>query len=75
MYTGLDVKYPLFLSDFTEPLISSIDFENYTNNKIFGGSQVVPCEQKDRLTNMKKLIVAFRNFTNAPENNLCTFGC
>jgi len=27
--------------------------------------------QADRQTNMKKLVVAFRNFANAPKNNSC----
>ena len=31
------------------------------------GSRVVPREQKDRETDMNKLIIAFRNFANAPK--------
>jgi hypothetical protein len=30
------------------------------------GSRVVPCGQTDRQTDVTKLIVAFRNFANAP---------
>jgi hypothetical protein len=32
------------------------------------GIEVVPCGPWDRNTDMKKLIVAFRNFENAPKN-------
>ena len=31
------------------------------------GSRVVPCGRTDRRTNLTKLIVAFRNFENAPK--------
>jgi len=31
-------------------------------------SRFVPCRQIDEQTNMMKLIVAFRNFANAPRN-------
>jgi len=34
------------------------------------GSRVVPCVWRDDWTDMTKLTVAFRNFTNAPKN--CT---
>ena len=47
-------------------------FEKYSNTKFnenqFNGSRVVPCGQTDRQTDMTKLIVAFRNFANAPKN-------
>jgi hypothetical protein len=33
------------------------------------GSRVFPCGQTDRRTDMTKLIVAFRNFANAPKNS------
>jgi len=43
-------------------------FEKYSNIKFhenpFSGSRVVLCGQTD----MKKLVVAFRNFANAPYN-------
>ena len=69
-YIGLDVKYPLFLSDFNDTRIFSADFRKYSNIKFHEHSAVcsrdVPCGQKDGRTDMTKLIVAFRNFANAP---------
>jgi hypothetical protein len=67
MYIGLHVKYPLLLSDFNETRIFSTDVENFShikfNTNTSGGSRVVSCESTD----MTKLIVAFRNFANAPK--------
>jgi hypothetical protein len=60
--------FPLFLSDFNVTAIFSTDFQNmviYENPP--SGSRVVPCGQTDGWTDMTKLIVAFRNFENAPE--------
>ena len=58
------VKYPLFLSDFNEIWISRQIFEKVSDIKFHQnpsiGSRVVPRGQTDM-----KLIVAFRNFTNA----------
>jgi hypothetical protein len=34
-----------------------------------GGSRVVTCGQKDRQTNMKKLIIAFHNVAKAPKKS------
>jgi len=34
------------------------------------GSRVIPCGQTDRETDTTKLIVAFRNFVNAPKTAL-----
>jgi hypothetical protein len=72
MYIGCHVKYPLFLSDFNENQLSQQIFEKSPNIKFHknpsSGSQVVPCERKDRRTVMTKLIVAYRNFVNAPKN-------
>ena len=52
MYTGLHVKYPLFLSDFKVTWIFSTNFENKSNTKFnqnpFNRSQVVPCERTDK---------------------------
>jgi hypothetical protein len=67
MYIRLHVKYPSFLSDFNETRIFSADFENSSHIKFnknpSGGSRVVPCENTD----MTNIIVAFRNFANAPK--------
>jgi hypothetical protein len=47
-------------------------FEESSNIKFnqnpFSRSRFVPCVRTDGQTNMKKLIVAFRNFANAPKN-------
>ena len=53
-------------------------FEKYTNVKFYenqcNGSRVVPFRrtdrQADRLTDMRNLIVAFRDFAKAPENSM-----
>ena len=44
-------------------------FEKYSvkfNENPSSGSRVIPCGRTDGQTDMKKLIVALRNFTNAP---------
>jgi hypothetical protein len=49
-------------------------FDKYANIKFhedpFCGSLVVPFRRMDRQTDMMKLIVAFRNFVNAPKNRV-----
>ena len=70
MYIRIHVKCPLFLSDFNDNLIFSVDFRKKKLKyeipyKSVSRSRVAPCGRKD----MMQLIVAFRNFTNAPENN------
>jgi hypothetical protein len=72
MYTGLHVKYPLFLSDFNETRIfSKVFFEKYLNIKLhenpFSGSRVVLCGRTDEQTDRMKLTVTFRNFAKAPK--------
>jgi hypothetical protein len=75
-YTGLQVKCPLFLSDFNETWIISTDFRNIVKYQISwnpsSGSRVVPCGQTDGRTDgrtdMTKLVIGFRNFANAPKN-------
>jgi Fe-S-cluster formation regulator IscX/YfhJ len=68
MYIGLHVKYPLFLSDFNDPYI----IQNFMKIRPVGAKLFHADGQTDRqtsgLTDMTKLIVAFRNFENAPEN-------
>jgi hypothetical protein len=46
-------------------------FEKYSNiqhHKPSKGSRVVSCGQTDRRTDMTKLTVTFRDFTNAPKS-------
>jgi hypothetical protein len=66
------VKYPLFLSEFTETWIPQHIFEKYTNIKFneipSNGRRVVPWGQTDCRTDMTKLIFVFQNFANAPTN-------
>jgi hypothetical protein len=61
------VKYAFFLSDFNETWILSIDFRKIFKYQISWKSvQWEPsCSMR---TDMAKPTVAFRNFTNAPEN-------
>ena len=72
MYTGIHVKYPLLLSYIHVICTSSIDFREILKYQIswesVRESWVVPCGRTDM-----KLIVAFRNFANAPKK-LCAEG-
>jgi hypothetical protein len=70
MYIGLHVKYTLVLSDFDETWIFSTYFRKILTYQISWKS--VQREPKcsmwtDGRTDMTKLIVAFRNFANAPK--------
>ena len=70
MYIGLHVKYSLFLSDFNETSIFSKDFRKILEYKI--SWKFVQWEPSfsvwtDGQTDTTKLIVAFRNFANAPK--------
>jgi hypothetical protein len=64
----LYLKYPLFFSDFDETWIFSIDFRKSSDIRFDqnppSGNRVVPCGQTDM-----KLIIAFRNFANAPKTS------
>ena len=73
MYSGVQVKYPLLLSDFNETWILSTDFRKKKWNMKFhedpsSESRVVPCRQADGRPDMMKMIFDFRNFANAPKN-------
>jgi len=76
MYSGLHVKYPLFLSDFHETGIFSTDFEKHSNIKfheiLSSWSRVVQWGRTDGRaygqTEMTKIKVALRNFVKAPKN-------
>jgi hypothetical protein len=66
----MNEKYPLFLLDFLKLEFSRHIFEKYSNIRfhwnLSSGSRVVSCGRTDRRTDITKLIVAFRNFANAP---------
>jgi hypothetical protein len=78
MYIGVDVKYPLLLSDFNEALILLVRFSNkYSkyyikkNKNPFSRSRVVPSGGSDGQTDVQttKLPVShFSQFANAPSN-------
>jgi hypothetical protein len=88
MYIGLHVKYPLLLSDFNETFSRQI-FEKYSNIKLMK-IHLVEAElchadgrtdgRTDRQADVTKLMVAFRNFANAPKKKIhlltqCTYLC
>jgi hypothetical protein len=71
MYTGLHVKYPLFLYDFNETWIFLTDFrKSQVSNFVKIRTAGVELFHADGRTDMKKLVVALRNFPNAPNKAL-----
>jgi len=75
MYVDLHVKYPLFLSDPIQTWIFSTYFQK--NTQISNFMKILPMgaelfhvdRRTDGQTDMTKIIVAFRNFTNAPKDH------
>jgi hypothetical protein len=70
MFVGLNVKYPLFWSDFYGPWIFSTNFQKILKYQIsWKPMQWEPsCSKRtERETEMTKLIVAFRNSANEPK--------
>jgi len=63
MCVGIQVKYPLFLSDFKETLILSTEIRKIPNINFHenpsSGRRVVPRERAYRRTDTTELIVAF----------------
>ena len=72
MSSGLHLKYPLFLPDFDVALIFSSVFRKNAQISNFMKILLVGAElfHVDRRTDMTKLIIAFRNFANAPKTRL-----
>jgi hypothetical protein len=75
MSKRLRVRYPLFLSNFNE----TWNFLDRVSKKVQISSFIKICPvgaelfHADRQTDMTKLIVAFRNFANAPKKTLTLF--
>jgi hypothetical protein len=69
------VKYTLFLSGFNETLILLTDFWKKAQISSFVKIRPMGAElfHTDGRMNTTKLIVAFRNFANAPEKSFFTF--
>ena len=78
MYFGFQVTYPLFVSDFNETWIFSTNFRKMHVYKISWKSpywnRVIPCGRTSG-RHKKKLIIAFRNFANAPKNFVNWYVC
>ena len=71
MSKRLHVNFPLFLSDFNKPSIFSTDFGKKPKYQVSSKSVLweLSCSMRtEGQTNMTKLIVACRNFANAPKN-------
>lgn len=74
MYTGIRVKYPLFLSEVNQTWIFSTDLGKYSNTNFHENpsseSRPVLCGETEKGggggADLSKLKVAFRNFANAP---------
>jgi hypothetical protein len=73
MLPGLHVKHLLFLSDFMKFEFSRQIFEKYSNIKFHENpsneNRAFPCGRTDGQTDVTKLIVALRDFANAPKNS------
>jgi hypothetical protein len=71
MYIGPHVKYPLFFPIFMKFEFSRLIFEKSSNVKFHENpsieSRAFSCGQTDGRTYMTKLMVAIRNFANAPK--------
>ena len=68
MYTLINVKYPLFLSDFNDTLIFSTDFRKCSHFKfckIFVPWEAGCSMRTDIQADITKLITAFLNFVKA----------
>jgi len=74
MYIGPQVKYPLFLSDFTETYFldrfsKNTQIPNFMKIRPLGAELY----HVERQTDMTKLMAVFRNFANAHKNDKSLF--
>jgi hypothetical protein len=73
MYVGLYVKYPLYLSDFNETKFLGRFWKNTEIRNFMKicpvGAELGADRPTEGQTDMTKLVVAFRNFENAPKNS------
>ena len=76
MCIGLHVKCPLFSSDFNENchfldrFSKNTQISNFVKIQQLGAGSFHEDGRTDRQTDITKLIVAFRNFVNAPKNKI-----
>jgi hypothetical protein len=74
MYVGFHVRYPLFLLDFNETYIlfdrfsKNTQISNFMKIRPVGAEFIRTDRRIDGRTDIKKLIVAFRNFAKAPKD-------
>lgn len=77
MYLGPHVKYPSFLSGYNETQIFTKHFQISNSRNPASESRVVPCREmareRDRQTDMTKLIVAFCSPANTPNKKTKIF--
>ena len=72
MYTGLHMKYPLFLPDLSELEYSRAIFEKCSKLKFHKNPSSQSLLYADGQTDIAKLTVVFRNFANAPTTKAFT---
>jgi len=76
-YIGLHAKHPVLISDLNGTSVLLNRFSKKWSDITFceipsSLSRGIPCGRMDGQTDMTKLIIAFRNFVNAPKNRVST---
>jgi len=69
MYIGIHVKHPLFLSDFNQTSVLSVDFQNLLQmlNDLSSGSRLVLCGQ----THRHDYVSCFSHFLQTQLKSMC----